>query len=78
MTAILRDSDLDRLTGISRTTRWRLERNQKFPARIRLSPNSVGWLEEEVLDWIASRPRGMAASETAPAPTTDQRGARMP
>ena len=42
-------------TGLSRTTVWRLERSGGFPARRRLSPNTVGWLESEVEEWIASR-----------------------
>ena len=42
-------------TGVSRTTIWRLERSGNFPARRRLSPNTVGWRESEVEEWIASR-----------------------
>lgn len=59
---ILRTTEVTRLTGLSRTTIWRLERHGKFPARIRLGENSVGWLGEEVQEWIAGRPRGMTAS----------------
>jgi prophage regulatory protein len=56
---ILRTADVVRLTGLSRTTLWRLERKGIFPSRIRLGLNSVGWREGEVRDWIDSRPRGM-------------------
>ena len=38
----------------------RLERNGKSPLRICLGENSVGWVESEVLKWIACSP-GMAA-----------------
>ncbi len=58
---ILRTSDVSRLTGLSRTTLWRMERAGTFPARVRLGENSVGWIEEEVRAWIEARPRGMAA-----------------
>ncbi len=54
---ILRTRDVTRVTGLSRTTVWRLERAGKFPPRMRLGENSVGWLEEEVQSWIESRPR---------------------
>ncbi len=54
---ILRTRDVTRVTGLSRTTVWRLERAGKFPPRMRLGENSVGWLEEEVRSWIESRPR---------------------
>lgn len=50
------------MIGLSRSTVWRLERAGKFPQRIRLSANSVGWPENEVLDWLASRPRGMTGA----------------
>src|SRR5262245_24267789 len=56
---ILRTVDVTRLTGLSRTTLWRMERQGKFPARIRLSLNSVGWRDEEVRHWVETRPRGM-------------------
>jgi predicted DNA-binding transcriptional regulator AlpA len=49
---ILTTSDVTRLTGLSRTTLWRLERQGKFPTRIRLGLNSVGWRDEEVQHWV--------------------------
>ena len=33
----------------------RLEKVGKFPKRIQLGPNRVGWVEAEVLDWLQSR-----------------------
>lgn len=53
----LRDPDVRKATKLSRTTRWRLERAGKFPARRKLSANAVGWLRSEVEDWLASRQR---------------------
>jgi len=52
---ILRNHDLDVLTGISRTTRWRLEQAGDFPARRRISSMAVGWIESEVLAWLEAR-----------------------
>jgi prophage regulatory protein len=37
---------------LSRTTLWRLEREGLFPQRIKLSENRVGWLEEDIEQWI--------------------------
>src|SRR5262245_23762515 len=51
----LRSHEVVARTGVSRTTIWRLERSGNFPARRRLSPNTVGWRESEVEEWIASR-----------------------
>ena len=36
----------------------RLEKAGNFPKRLRLGPNRVGWLEDEVLGWIDDRLKG--------------------
>jgi prophage regulatory protein len=59
---ILRTAAVIRITGLSRTTLWRLEGQGEFPARVRLGANSVGWREEEIARWIDTRPRGRAES----------------
>ncbi len=33
----------------------RLEKAGTFPKRIQLGPNRVGWVENEVLDWLQTR-----------------------
>lgn len=33
----------------------RLEKAGKFPKRVQLGPNRVGWVESEVLDWLQLR-----------------------
>jgi prophage regulatory protein len=33
----------------------RLEAAGQFPPRVRLGPNRVGWVEDEVLDWLRQR-----------------------
>ena len=57
---VVRYSEVVGMTGLSRTTIWRLERAGKFPQRLRLSSNRVGWYQNEVEKWISTRPRGMA------------------
>ncbi len=52
---VVREPECKRRTGLSRTTRWRLERAGKFPRRRRLSANAIGWFESELVSWIASR-----------------------
>jgi len=51
----LRESQIFELTGLSKTTRWRLERAGKFPKKRQLSPNAVGWIEAEIQVWLNSR-----------------------
>ena len=48
----LREREVRTVTGLSRTTRWRLERVGQFPRKRRISPGAVGWLESEVVTWM--------------------------
>jgi predicted DNA-binding transcriptional regulator AlpA len=41
------------LTTLSRPTLWRLEKAGKFPEKIQLSPNRVGYDAIKVENWIA-------------------------
>lgn len=52
---IIRFDQVQQLVPLSRTTLWRMERERAFPRRVKIGPNSVGWLEHEVYQWIASR-----------------------
>ena len=44
-----------RLVPYSDIQIWRLEQQGRFPRRIKLGPNRVGWSEQEILDWIEAR-----------------------
>jgi prophage regulatory protein len=56
---ILRTPEVLSLTGLSRATIWRKEREGTFPARIKLGENSVGYKSDEIFSWIESRPRSI-------------------
>ncbi len=53
----IRRRDLKKATGLSPSTIDRLERNNHFPSRRKLTPcgGSVGWLRSEVDSWRRSR-----------------------
>jgi prophage regulatory protein len=51
----LRFSAVRERTGLSRSTIWRLERRGVFPKHRRISANAVGWLEQEVNEWVLWR-----------------------
>jgi prophage regulatory protein len=53
--AVIREPECVRLTGLSRSTRWRLERAGQFPRRRRISSSCIGWLRSELQAWIAER-----------------------
>lgn len=52
---IARPRDLPALTGLSKTTIWRLERASDFPKRIRLSAGAVGYRMSDIQAWLDSR-----------------------
>jgi len=52
MARVLRKRDMRDKLGLSDVTVWRMERDGNFPKRINIGPNSVGWIESEVDDWI--------------------------
>lgn len=55
--AMIGSSEVKRLTGLSATTVWRLEKAGTFPPRVLLSSNRVGWVRQEIEEWLNSRQR---------------------
>ena len=51
----IREFERRQITGLSRTTWWRMERQGVAPKRRQLSPNSTGWLLSEISAWMMSR-----------------------
>lgn len=43
------------ISGLSRTTVWRLQKTGDFPAAVQVSRNRVGWWQSELLEWKRSR-----------------------
>lgn len=54
---ILRRKSVLARTGLTKSTLYYYEIAGTFPKRVTLGKNSVGWYEDEVDDWIRSRPR---------------------
>jgi prophage regulatory protein len=53
---LLRLGEVIEMTGLSRATIYRYEDAGEFPKRRRTGPNSVRWLDEDVIKWMKSRP----------------------
>ena len=54
----MRDPEVERASGLSRTTRWRLARKGQFPPKYKISENRSANLASEVRDWMAKRIEG--------------------
>lgn len=52
---ILRRRQVESRTGLARSSIYALIAAGHFHEPIRLTPNTVGWLEHEVEQWIAQR-----------------------
>lgn len=52
----LRIGAVTRLTGLGRSTIYRLMAEAKFPAPVRLSNRAVGWRRADLERWTAERP----------------------
>ena len=56
---IVRLPEVTEITGLSRTTIWRRQRDGSFPQPIRLGgehTRAVGWWDHTIYDWIDERP----------------------
>ncbi len=52
---VLRRPQVESRTGLAKSSLYALIAHGLFPAPIRLTPNTVGWLEHEIEHWIAQR-----------------------
>jgi prophage regulatory protein len=52
---ICRMGTVIKLSGLSRSSIYRLEALGLFPARVKLSGSAVGWRSDEIHSWITSR-----------------------
>ena len=58
MPRLLTLRDVTAATALSRSAVYALMAESRFPKPIRIGARAVRWVEKEVRDFIASRPRG--------------------
>lgn len=52
---VLRRADVERATGLPRSTIYEMMARGTFPKPIKLGTRAVGWLETEILAWQRAR-----------------------
>jgi prophage regulatory protein len=52
---ILRLTQVRAITGLGRSFIYRLQTQKRCPQRIKIGARAVGWIEDEVLKWVADR-----------------------
>ena len=53
--AILRLPDVKKCTGLSRSTIYLRIANNEFPPSISLGGRAIGWLEEDINNWLEKK-----------------------
>lgn len=64
MQQIIRKPELFSKLNLSDATIWRLEKAGKFPRRIKLGGNSVGWFNSEIEIWLSKKSADRLESRT--------------
>lgn len=55
----VREAECKHITGLSRTRRWELEKEGKFPKRISLTGSrSIAWRLSDLMNWMEERCNG--------------------
>ena len=45
------------LTGVGRSTIYKLKKKGQFPQSVKIGPHAVAWYLDEILEYINTRPR---------------------
>ena len=51
---IMRLNEVKAVTGLSKTTIYRFEKQGRFPSRVSLGERSVGWFEDDIEGFLMS------------------------
>lgn len=55
MPTILRRPDVERVTGLPRSSIYERMAEGKFPKPVKLGDRAVGWVEAEIAKWLEQR-----------------------
>ncbi len=58
---LIRRPEVQRLTGLSRSSLYEMIAAGKFPAPVRIGERAVAWRESEIREWIEARPPALPA-----------------
>ena len=53
---LLRRREVEKITGMSRSSIYRLMQEDEFPRPVRVGPAAVRWKASAIMGWIESRP----------------------
>ena len=53
---LLRRRDVESITGLGRSSIYRLMQEGEFPQRVKVGPFAVRWRASDIAAWVESRP----------------------
>lgn len=53
----IREEECSEITSLSRSSRWKMEQQGRFPPRCHFGRNSCAWLLSDVLWWVRNPPK---------------------
>lgn len=57
MTKLLRRTEVEDITGLSRSSIYAMMSEGRFPKSIKIGLRAVAWRQDEIAGWIATRPQ---------------------
>jgi len=67
----VREPERRKITGLAKTTWWRLEQLGRAPKAYQLGRNAKGWKLSELMDWLNSRTHAGSQTEGRAGTNTD-------
>ena len=61
---LLRRREVEKITGMSRSSIYRLMPDGEFPSPVKVGPAAVRWRESDITAWVESRP--VAGGDSGP------------
>lgn len=61
---LLRRREVEEITGLSRSSIYRLMQKDEFPRPVKVGPAAVRWRESDIADWLESRPIAKSEHDT--------------
>lgn len=72
---IMRDAEVERITGLSRDTRYSLTARGDFPSPVWITSRTRGYLSDEIDAWLESRRDKRSIRQVKPWTPENSRGA---
>ena len=52
MNTLMFADEVQKVTGLSRSTIWRMENDGQFPKRQKISPRRIAWFRSDIESWL--------------------------